>query len=313
MGARTRRRATAVDRPDARPSARGRRCRRRSARRRTMRECPATAPPRPQVLVEDAPRLPNGTPSAVVLVPVPADGRLHDETTFREQVERAELTREQQRVAERGDHGAGGEPHPRRRGGDRGEQHERARPRHRGILVPRQRVVAGVAHDPVRPGARAEDDVLADHHRVEAGFLGDTAISTRARRSRGGVSVQFSLRTRTSRGALTAARPATSAAAASTAARWCGRELLARNRREVGERIVDPGREAGERLDHREPAERHVTGRVAALVRGDEPALAEPSSPRRAGARPSRRRPRPAAACGRAGRARRRRSRTRSR
>ena len=120
-----------------------------------------------------APRLRERNAERLVLVAVPAHGRLHDEASLREQVERAELAREQQRMPQRCDHRARGEPQPRRRSGDRRQQDERARPRHRRILVARERVVARVAHDPVRPGARAEDDVLADHDGVEPGVLGD--------------------------------------------------------------------------------------------------------------------------------------------
>ena len=101
-----------------------------------------------------------------------------------------------------------------------------------------------------------------------------TAISTSPRRSRGGVSVQFSLRTRTSLMSLSAAP----------------RQRAPRQRRprRVGAaRAPGPGCRRGrrtdrryrptvpKRLDHREPAERHVAGRVAAFVRGDEPSVTQ--------------------------------------
>ena len=166
-----------------------------------------------------APRFENGTPERLVLVAVPADGRLHDEAALGEEVERAELAREQERMAQRRDHGARSEPHPGRRSGDRREQDERARPRHRRILVPGHRVVAGIPHDPVGSGARAEHDVLAHHHRVEAGLLGDDRhLDERAevarRRERPVLAQDEDELDVAQRGT-----PATSAAAASTAAR----------------------------------------------------------------------------------------------
>ena len=92
-----------------------------------------------------------------------------------------------------------------------------------GILVPGHRVVARVPHDPLGPGARAEHDVLAHHDRVEAGVFGDSGhLDERAqvarRRERPVLAQDEDELEAAQRGT-----PATSAAAASTAARWCGR------------------------------------------------------------------------------------------
>ena len=174
------------------------------------------------MLVEQRSALVKRHAQRVVLVAVPADGRLHDEASFCEQVEGAELACEQERVAERGDDRAGGKAEPCRDGGDRGEQHERARPRDRRILIPGQGIVAWVPHDPARPGGGPEDDVLADHDGVEAGLLGDRGhLDERAqfarRRQRPVLRQDEDEPRRAHRG-----MPATSAAARSTAARWCG-------------------------------------------------------------------------------------------
>ena len=132
------------------------------------------------MLVEEPPALFEGNAERFVLVAVPADGRLHDEPALAEDVERAELLGEQERVAERRDHGARRQPQARRGGSDRGEQHDRARPRHRRILIAGQRVVARVAHHAVRTCTRAQHDVLAHHHRVEPRPLGDDRHLARA-------------------------------------------------------------------------------------------------------------------------------------
>ena len=231
--------------------------------------------PRCEVLVEQGAALAERDAERLVLVTVPAHRRLHDEAALREEVERAELAREQQRMAQRRDHRAGGEPEPRRRGGDRREQHERARPRHRRILVSRHRVVARVAHDPVRAGARAEDDVLADHDGVEAGVLGDDGhLDERAQVAR-----------RSQRPVLAEHEDEPRNAHRGTPGDERGGgidgRLLVRLDRLAGN--LAPGRRTGrrsppsarQRLDHGEAAERDVAGRVAALVRGDEAASAQ--------------------------------------
>ena len=75
-------------------------------------------------------------------------------------------------MAERRDDRRRGEPQRGRGGGDGREEDEGARPRHRRVLVAGERVVPRVRHEAVGIGAPAEDDVLADHHGVEAGVLG---------------------------------------------------------------------------------------------------------------------------------------------
>ncbi len=101
-------------------------------------------------------------------------------------------------------------------------EHERARPRHRWILVARERVVARVAHDPVRPGARPEDDVLADHDGVEPGILCDDGhLDERAQIARRRQRPVLGEDEDELRGGHRGT-PATRAAAASTAACWCG-------------------------------------------------------------------------------------------
>ena len=127
--------------------------------------------PRGQVLVEQRAAVGEGDAERAVLGLVPADGGEDDEAAPGEEVERREILREQQRVPERRDDRGRGEPERRRRGGDRREEDERARPRHRRVLVAGERVVARVRHRAVRVRAPAEDDVLAHHHRVEAGVL----------------------------------------------------------------------------------------------------------------------------------------------
>ena len=64
------------------------------------------------MLVEEGAALGERHPERLVLVAVPADGGLDDEPALGEEVERAELAGEQQRMAQRRDHGARGEPQP---------------------------------------------------------------------------------------------------------------------------------------------------------------------------------------------------------
>ena len=125
-----------------------------------------------EVLVEQRPAVCERHPQRAVLGLVPADGGEDDEPSLGEDVERGEVLREEERVAERRDDRRRGEPQRRRRGRDRGEDDERARPRHRGVLVSRQRVVARVRHEAFRVGPRAQNDVLARHHGVETRVLG---------------------------------------------------------------------------------------------------------------------------------------------
>ena len=239
VGARIRRRATAEARPAATPLARSTRRRRRSARRRTT---PGVSRQRPSQAARCSSRmlaaLRERHAERVVLVAVPADRRLDDEPALVEQVERAELAGEQQRVAQRGDHGPGGEPHARRRGGDRREQDERARPGHRRVLVPRHRVVARVPHDPLAPALGPSTMCSLTITASKPASSATTAISTSPRRSRGGVSVQFSLSTRTSLMLLSAALPR--------------RAPRTRRSRRVGEAAAPgPGRPRGRRTDRR--------------------------------------------------------------
>ena len=142
-----------------------------------------------------------------VLRLVPAHGGLDHEAPLGEQIERREVLREQERMPQRRDDRRRGEPEPRRGGGDRREEDERAGPRHRRVLVSGKRVVARVRHQPAGAGARAEYDVLAHHDRVEAGVLRLLRHPHQGAEVRGGVSVQFSERTCTSRmGSSAAAR-----------------------------------------------------------------------------------------------------------
>ena len=123
------------------------------------------------MLVEEVTARAEGDAEGLVLRVVPADGGQHHEPPLGEQIERSELAREQQRVAERRDDRACDEPQARRCRSDAREQHERAGPGRRGILVPRQRVLAGVRHQTGLAGARAEHDVLRDHDGVDPGVL----------------------------------------------------------------------------------------------------------------------------------------------
>ena len=65
-----------------------------------------------EVLVEERAALRERHAERLVLVAVPADRRLDDEAALGEEVERAELAGEQERMAQRRDHGTRGEPHP---------------------------------------------------------------------------------------------------------------------------------------------------------------------------------------------------------
>ncbi len=105
---------------------------------------PPQHPPRGQVLVEQlAPQLERHA-EGLVLVAVPTHGRLHDESAAAQQIERRELLRQQGRMAQRRDDRAGHQSDPLGRRRHRREEHQRARPRHPGILVPGERVVARV-------------------------------------------------------------------------------------------------------------------------------------------------------------------------
>ena len=125
-----------------------------------------------QLLVEDRAALVERHAERLVLLLVPAHGRLHDEAALAQQVERRELLGEQQRVAQRVDDCRQRDAQARRRGGDGRRQHERVRPGRGRVLVAGRRVVARVAHDAVRTRGRAEHDVLAEHHRVDPRRLG---------------------------------------------------------------------------------------------------------------------------------------------
>ena len=125
-----------------------------------------------QLLVEDRAALVERHAERLVLLLVPAHRRLHDEAPLAQQVERRELLGQQQRVPQREDHRGQRDAQPRRRGRDRGGQHDRVRPGRGRILVARRGVVARVAHDPAGARGRAEHDVLAEHDRVDARRLG---------------------------------------------------------------------------------------------------------------------------------------------
>ena len=312
-GAPIRPRARASAHPGATPWAQDRRPRTSSARRQTRGRVPPEPFPRGEMLVEQGAAPVERDAERLVLVAVPAHGRLHDEAAFGEQVERAELACEQERVPQRRDHRTGGEPQSGRHGGDRREEDERARPGHRRILVPRHRVVPRVAHDPARPGARAEHDVLAHHHGVEPRLLRDDGhLDERpqvARRRQRPVLAEDEDELRR--------------------AQWGTPRDERRGRVDrstlVRRRAPGPAPRPGRRTDRRSPPRGR---RAPRSRRGRRTGRARPSSrprarrrggrrraapQRRAAARSSRRTRRPEAASARAGRARRRRSRTRSR
>ena len=100
-----------------------------------------------ELLVEDRAALVERHAERLVLLLVPAHGRLHDQAALAQQVERRELLGEQQRMPQRRDHGGQRDAQPRRRRGDGGRQHDRVGPRRGRILVAGRRVVARVAHD----------------------------------------------------------------------------------------------------------------------------------------------------------------------
>ena len=113
--------------------------------------------PRGQVLVEElAPPL-ERHPERLVLLAVPAHRRLHDEAPLAQQVERRELVREQDRMAQRRDDRGGDQPQPGRRRRDGAHQDDRVGPGRRGILVaraPRNRAGSRVGRA-LPPTARA--------------------------------------------------------------------------------------------------------------------------------------------------------------
>ena len=121
-----------------------------------------------QLLVEDLAALAERHSEGAVLAPTPADGGQHDEPTLGQQVERPELLGEQQRMPKRRDDRAGDDPQSLGRLRDGGHHDEAVRPGVVGWLVPRGRVVAGVLHRACRPGVGSEDDVLAEHHAIDA-------------------------------------------------------------------------------------------------------------------------------------------------
>ena len=136
-----------------------------------LKRCRRVAPqhrPGRQVLVEQHAAALERHAQRRVLVAVPAHRRQHHQPPARKQVERRQLLGQQQRVAQRRDDRGGGEPDSGGGRGHRAEQHDRARPRHRRVLVAGQRVVARVAHDALARRARPEDEVLAEHDRVRA-------------------------------------------------------------------------------------------------------------------------------------------------
>ena len=269
--------------------------------------------PRGELLVEQGAAPAERDAERLVLVPVPADGRLHDEAALGEQVERAELAREQQRVPQRRDHGAGGEPQAGRHGGDRREEDERARPRHRRILVPRHRVVARVAHDPVRPRRSGRGRCARSPSRRRTLPPRRRRPSRRGRAGRAAASASSSRSARGRASARSAGHPADE-----------GRGRVDR-RPLVRPRAPGPAPRPGRRTDRRSPPR---GPRAPRSPRGRRTGRARPSSrprarrrgdrrraapQRRAAAPSSRRTRRPAAASARAGRAHRRRSRRRSR
>ena len=125
-----------------------------------------------QVLVQQRAPLAERDAERLVLVRQPGHGRLHDQAPAAEQVQRTQLAREEQRVPQRGDDGAGHQADPLGHRGDRGQQDQRAGPGGGRVLVAGQGVLARVGHQPGGARGRAQRDVLADHHRVEAGVLG---------------------------------------------------------------------------------------------------------------------------------------------
>ena len=110
-------------------------------------------------------------PERVVLGSVPAHGRLHDQPSPRQEIERGQVLRQQQRMPERRDDRAGHQPEPGGHGRDGREQHERTRPGRHRVLVAGQRVIPRVRGKAVGVRARSEHHVLADHHRVEPGMF----------------------------------------------------------------------------------------------------------------------------------------------
>ena len=125
------------------------------------------------MLVEEAPSLLEGHSERLVLLAVPADRGLHDKAALREEVERSQLAGKDERVPKRREHCDRPEPDASRHRSERREQHERARPRRRRILIAGQRVLARVLHPAGRTRACAEHDVLADHDHVEPRLLRD--------------------------------------------------------------------------------------------------------------------------------------------
>ena len=125
-----------------------------------------------QLLVENGAAPVERHAERLVLLLVPADGRLHDQSALAEEVERRQLLGEQQRMPQRIDHRGQRDAQVRGGRGDGGREHERVGPGRGGVLVARRGVVARVAHDPARPRGRAQHDVLAEHDGVDAGRLG---------------------------------------------------------------------------------------------------------------------------------------------
>src|SRR5690242_13064368 len=136
------------------------------------RRAPPGSSPDRELLVQDHPALGERDAQGGVLVPVPAHRGLDHEPPAAQPVQRGQLLRAGQRVPQRADQRAGDQPDPGGGGGDRAEQDERARPRRGRVLVAGQRVVPRVLRAPGLVRRRPEDDVLADHDRVEPGPFG---------------------------------------------------------------------------------------------------------------------------------------------
>ena len=138
-------------------------------------------PPGREVLVEQLAAPLERDAERLVLGPVPAHRRLDDQPPLREEVERRKLLREQERMAERArSPRAAIETEASRRGGHRGQQEEGGGPGRARVLVSRQCVLARVRGQAGCARVRAEHDVLADHHPVEARRLGGRSPSARA-------------------------------------------------------------------------------------------------------------------------------------
>ena len=141
---------------------------------RSLEGCRRVAPqhgPGGEMLIEQRPPGPERDSERLVLGPMPAHRRLDDQAPLGQEIERRQVFGQQERVTQGRDDGAGHQPQPGGRRRDRGQQHERARPRGRGILVAGQGVVARVRGEAVGSGVGSEHHVLADHHGIEPGLF----------------------------------------------------------------------------------------------------------------------------------------------